>query len=284
MNNRLKANLGRPRAEDEYYPQSSRVSSGQSVKYEDGSPSWESELLEEYQEERQQPEVPSNAPFAMYEANLQNPDEDIMSMDFFCQGANVLPAPTTILERPRVAPPTPPCREARVRSTEGPSSSNRQHTASKVSDTERPQHRLKLAALFGLEEHQADNARELRRQQDAELERQALEASRKFEAKRQRNLEREREREYLMRKEAERQSARTKNTAEPEYYEPIVVNLGASSGSRSDHHIKIRSSHSHPHSHPSSHSQSKAHSHSHSRSKEHKHSHSSSSSHKHKHK
>lgn len=281
MNDRLKANMEFPRREYKDYSQSSRFPSYQSVQCEDDSAYWESELLEQYQEEEQQPAVSSKVPFALYQANFQNPDEDIRSMDFFCQGTNVLPAPTTILERPRAAPPTPPCREARVRSGERPSSFSR-HAKSRFSDTEGPQHRLKLAALFGLSGDQTDSAKERRREQDAELERQALEASRKFEAKRQRNLERDREREYLVRKQAERQAARTTSTAEPEYYEPIVVNLGAPSSPRSDHRSRSKSSHSHSHSKSSSHSHSNSHSHSHSRSEEHKHSQSSSSSHRHK--
>lgn len=303
MNDRLRANLGRSRPVPEDNGQTtqqqrhstSRPSySGHHQQQHDvvedhqyyDSPSWEAELLEEYQEEPDAAAVAAETTFAnKVRFAMYHPDweDDIRSMDFFCQGGfNVLPAPTTILERPRVAPPTPEPPRVVVSST----SSSR-----KSSDHQQQQQqhrRLKLSALFGLPDSEPDKERRRRRQQEeaAELERQALEVSRKLEAKRQRNLERDREREYLVRKEAERQCAaqhkRTPPAEQVEYYEPIVVDLGAStpSSSRSGHRSKSTKSHSDSHSHSHSHSHSKSHSHSRSRNKDHKHSHGS-TSHKH---
>lgn len=277
MNNKLKANLASFRPQGRH-AQTPEMPSGPAMGSQSSHPSLDTEYMEECRERHSA--VPSKVPFAFYQPNL-NPDEDIMSMDFCCRGAeNVLPAPTTILERPR-APPTPPlpvphllktARRERVRPQEP---SSRAQSPREPAADEKSRHRLKLTALFNLS---AAEAKERRQQEDAELQRRALEASRqKFEAKRQRNLERDREREYLVRKEAERKHAQRESALEEEYYEPIIVDMGASSSSRSDHWSNSKNSHSHCHSH----SHSKSHSHSHSRSKDHQQLHTS-SSHKHK--
>lgn len=285
MNNKLKANLARPRPQiDDVAQQTLQKVADQFKTYQPYGSSWEADLLEEYHQapptQSQQPSshLKKTQPFPLYNPIL-NHDDDIRSMDFFCQGANILPAPSTVLERPRATPTPPlprPSIDERGRSSHESYSSS-SYKPNHSSEDEKRSKGSKLAQIFGLVE--SDKERERRLQEEAGLERQRVDANKKFADLRQRGKERDREREYWMRKEAERQTAETETEdpgLEEEFFYPtIVVDLGAtpsSSNSRSGgHRSKSKSSHSKSHTHSHSHSKSHSHSHSHS-SKSHSHS------------